>query len=135
MFLFETRLDFGHVISAQKLVSQVPYVASYVEHSQSESRFSRSSEPLLVQTYVAYPILVLWRVGYVTKMKPNLSFLEHTGPHSATVRRANATKVLCCSLWHQCFKVLGISQKRTSIFTSFFAFFFLFCSPPPSPSS
>ena len=44
-------------------------MASYVELHQSASSFSRLSDPLLVQSDVAYPTLVLWRIGYVTKMK------------------------------------------------------------------
>ena len=43
--------------SAKKLVSQVPYAASYVELSQSESRFSGSREPLMVKSS-EQPILV-----------------------------------------------------------------------------
>ena len=63
------KLDFDAVVSAHKVVSQVPNVASNVELRQSAGRFSTWNEPLLVKkmvkTYLCFG-------GAVTQRKGNL---------------------------------------------------------------
>ena len=46
------KLDFDAVVSAHKVVSQVPNVASNVELRQSAGRFSTWNEPLLVKKWL-----------------------------------------------------------------------------------